>query len=476
MRSLRWRNACGFLVALAAVPAMAIVVVDEDFDDDTPSSYDPVNTLEPGLEGLPTNDGKPGRWLPNQYDQLPWFNNPWHDDLDANPDTNWQLQVTENIGPDRAGNEAFYQNQHWDCPFYIHCVEVVRDCATIGLTEPGPCDNDRFSRDGFLQFTLADGTPRPAVTGETVKGKFDFTYFDGIPVFALSRDIQQMAADTGDEDQHPPLTKWSVGFGQTLNAMDEGLEAWSFPAIPQHPDVVSLLGMANGHNGREFDVYVPNPDQPDVNQVAIQLDPDFERAYSRQNTEDPDGNDYPYATLAFEYTVGNTVYDLLTIDNHDDMGPQEVRQALDEGDGSGLPPDPGGPVPIGRPEATSIDGFVFTDTGEKMAAYMIDNICFVIDGSLDDCGAEPTVLIGDANKDGLVTGADLISVQQSFGSTGSAPLQGDANNDGLVTGADLISVQQNFGAVASAASIPEPATAVLVGLGLLAATGRRRRA
>jgi len=55
MRSLRWRNACVFLVAFAAVPAMAIVVVDEDFEDDIASSYDPLNSLEPGLEGLPTN-------------------------------------------------------------------------------------------------------------------------------------------------------------------------------------------------------------------------------------------------------------------------------------------------------------------------------------------------------------------------------------------------------------------------------------
>ena len=57
------------------------------------------------------------------------------------------------------------------------------------------------------------------------------------------------------------------------------------------------------------------------------------------------------------------------------------------------------------------------------------------------------LLLGDANKDGQVTGADLISVQQNFGNVGPTPLQGDANNDGQVTGADLISVQQNFGNV-----------------------------
>ena len=71
------------------------------------------------------------------------------------------------------------------------------------------------------------------------------------------------------------------------------------------------------------------------------------------------------------------------------------------------------------------------------------------------------VLFGDANKDGLVTGADIISVQQNFAKTGPTPLIGDANNDGLVTGADIISVQQNFGKTAtnpSAAPLPEPTT------------------
>ena len=54
-------------------------------------------------------------------------------------------------------------------------------------------------------------------------------------------------------------------------------------------------------------------------------------------------------------------------------------------------------------------------------------------------------LAGDANKDSIVSGQDLISVQQNFGKVGPVPLQGDANDSGDVTGADLISVQQNFG-------------------------------
>ena len=49
---------------------------------------------------------------------------------------------------------------------------------------------------------------------------------------------------------------------------------------------------------------------------------------------------------------------------------------------------------------------------------------------------------------------------------GLALLLGDANNDGQVTGADLIAVQQNFGNVLGPASssVPEPATLAMLGL------------
>ena len=69
-----------------------------------------------------------------------------------------------------------------------------------------------------------------------------------------------------------------------------------------------------------------------------------------------------------------------------------------------------------------------------------------------------TLLLGDANNDGLVTGLDLIAVQQNFGTTGLSDglLHGDANDDGLVTGLDLIVVQQNFGHVPTPSVGEEP--------------------
>ena len=90
-------------------------------------------------------------------------------------------------------------------------------------------------------------------------------------------------------------------------------------------------------------------------------------------------------------------------------------------------------------------------------------------------------LPGDANNDDLVTGADLISVQQNFGTAYPSDPScdgmglGDANSDCLVTGADLITVQQNFGNVAGGqdAALPEPATAILILFGLSSCIQRR---
>jgi len=91
-------------------------------------------------------------------------------------------------------------------------------------------------------------------------------------------------------------------------------------------------------------------------------------------------------------------------------------------------------------------------------------------------------LLGDADNDRLVTGADLVSIQQNFSTAGLANgvLIGDANDDGFVTGTDIISVQQNFASVATVqlAPVPEPTSVTMlsVAFGILLRTqGRPRR-
>ena len=86
-------------------------------------------------------------------------------------------------------------------------------------------------------------------------------------------------------------------------------------------------------------------------------------------------------------------------------------------------------------------------------------------------------LAGDANNDGVVSADDYGSVQLNFGDTGDINIPGDANLDGVVSADDYGSVQLNFGNVygGGGASVPEPATIVLLGAGSLLLIRRRRK-
>ena len=92
------------------------------------------------------------------------------------------------------------------------------------------------------------------------------------------------------------------------------------------------------------------------------------------------------------------------------------------------------------------------------------------------------LLLGDANNDNQVTGADLVIVQQNFGNVDpNIPTDGlfigHTNDDGKMTGADLIIVQQNFGNTLApvGAEVPETTSACLLTLAGLGAMARRRR-
>jgi hypothetical protein len=99
-------------------------------------------------------------------------------------------------------------------------------------------------------------------------------------------------------------------------------------------------------------------------------------------------------------------------------------------------------------------------------------------GSIDLGGGEPKP--GDFDGDGAVGGDDLGAWQAGFGMEGDGVdhADGDADDDNDVDGADFLLWQQDVGAAparAAASSVPEPSSALLLSVALLAGMKQRRR-
>ena len=220
MKSIRCWVALITMTLFAAAPAMAAVVVEEDFEDDVvdestffefdldengdkiPDLFFDGTFPERGLgfvqsqlghinTGGPSNPvNRPGRWIPNQYpvgspteDGMGYQDGKWFDPLDVNPDTDWQMAVVTdfrrmsiiNHGPPRAGNEGYIINHHQgDCTAESRCDTP----GVIGFS------SYKMAREGFIKFT--DGAGNDVATEANV---LDTTYRSVVP-YSPSRGLK----------------------------------------------------------------------------------------------------------------------------------------------------------------------------------------------------------------------------------------------------------------------------------------------
>jgi hypothetical protein len=130
--------------------------------------------------------------------------------------------------------------------------------------------------------------------------------------------------------------------------------------------------------------------------------------------------------------------------------------------------------------------FTYTGTGSLGSYTVISDLALDWDltglsivndglGNVYITGVGTTAVIGDANGDGVVDGADYIIVKENLGqATGAGVADGDFDEDGTVEWDDL---QTLIGAMnpAGGTTIPEPATLGLLTIGALAVVRRRRK-
>jgi hypothetical protein len=99
--------------------------------------------------------------------------------------------------------------------------------------------------------------------------------------------------------------------------------------------------------------------------------------------------------------------------------------------------------------------------------------------SLVDVVVEPEPLVGDYTGDGMVDAADYTAWRDTLGTSVTAGTGADGNGNGVIDGpgpgSDYEFWANNYGATAASSSvtIPEPASLVLVALGLVAVARRR---
>ena len=383
---------------------------------------------------------------------------------DPDPDTNWQPYVVDttkvnllnaqqgNLGAG-SGNVLWIQNNH-------------QGDATLARHR-----NDNFGRDAFLKFDTA------AKTGDVLTGSFRTNNLGAQNGWVLTSDIEAMLDDTSDVGppsdgsfrgpaKHHPLTKWTVGFGETLNALDRGIKI-------EQPEsyYASVIVNGAGHGCCGALQAWTNNDTAGETYYRSELETDashgmeMHRLYAYSTATAGNG---PFR-INFQVTVGEDHYDSYTITyenaNFDPVGPifdlGELKVTGDHGSAKAQDSalSTGDPVPMTNVTDT-IEGMVWTDMGPKQPQYWIDDIVFSVNGV--------NVAVDDFEDDPAASN-DSDNVAGGLGNFGP----GTSIGEGYYPSTDVGTWMPNRYDVAKMA-VPEPATLALMGLGGLMFARRRR--
>ena len=342
---MKWMLCTAATVALLLMmsdPAAAglppVTVIDEDFQDDAPDC-----SASRNFGCAPVNTGKAGTWHPSG-----------HVVSGGNADNDWTALVQNQIGA--AGGSG------------------TPSLDYLGTLNPNGIDTGVpgvFNMDGIIEFSLPDGTPRPAVTGDKIVGSYRMYQERGAFGFGFTDDIAQLQAFQAT------MPDWNGSVGSPVmmpTAFNTG--GWEDAGINTNYDAAfrgfspNVTGHIQ-HNDGANRVWTHAVVDMDDNGVV-----DFGAATPKTAWFELDPMANPPINqvgvlINFEYTVGNSVYDLLTFDAG--TGPIDfVQCAHPDCVDNALVPNPGGPMPVGAIKTEIVAMFITGANGRNTSIWADD--------------------------------------------------------------------------------------------------------
>jgi hypothetical protein len=428
--SLRIVTITAIVLVSTSLAVAGIPVIDEDFSDDIGGGW------KNNFGFVPQNVGKAGEWIADGYTDANGKLN--------NPDNDWSPLVQGEVGQPNTG-EALdkFGRVSSGVPslnFFGSQNREGLDTGEIGVYNFG----------GILKFQLADGTDRPAVTGDKIAGSFRLYRQNGNFGFGFTDDIAALQA------YQATMPEWSGLVGSPIMMPT----AYSSGDWNVSENVTGHMALNGGYNNLYTHAVVDivendgaGDGQVDIGGQGVNIpkvDP-FDMIGS-VNSGTP-------SIIHFEYTLGNSSYDVLQVDQGN--GFEDIVQCnsqdcqADPGGAWGpAVPDPGGPMPVGR-IVDSIEGMFITGGNGQLTEAWADDFYVEIVGDI------PAVT-GDYNENGTVDAADYTRWRDNLGTDNVLP------NDNIGGTIDVLHYTQwndNFGSTgggSAGAAVPEPATFGLI--------------